>query len=88
MITMLFNNGKRLLGHVRCENEEQFKRFLEMVLNDGGEGVVMRQPRTLYKRERTAEFLKFKVHSFIRSFFYGYYFISYLCLIVLVGKPR
>lgn len=50
-------------------NREVLKYVLEEVMEDGGEGVIVRQPHSFYVRGRSHSLWKLKVHLFILSLF-------------------
>jgi len=56
-----------------CENTDHFERFLQSVLDKGGEGVILRDPSSPYEHGRSKGYLKHKVfkketHPFMGSF--------------------
>ena len=44
-----------------CENTDHFERFLQSVLDKGGEGVILRDPSSPYEHGRSKGYLKHKV---------------------------
>ena len=44
-----------------CNSKKHLKDALRHVLSDGGEGVIMRRPRSMYEPGRTPNLMKLKV---------------------------
>lgn len=53
----------RVLAQTKIRSPKQVEQFLKMVTDDGGEGVVIRNPQALYKTGRSQDALKFKQHQ-------------------------
>lgn len=45
----------------RMEGEDMIKRMVEGVINEGGEGVVLRRVKSLYSHGRSSDLVKLKV---------------------------
>ena len=45
---------------VKCEGKEHLKQFNDAVLAKGGEGVMLREPQSLYKAGRSSSLRKLK----------------------------
>jgi len=41
-----------VIDNIRCEGAEHLQRFLTQVGKDGGEGVMLRKPLSMYERKR------------------------------------
>ena len=50
----------RIVDFVRCEGEEHMRKFTAEVAAKGGEGIVLREPGSLYKPGKSKSVLKFK----------------------------
>lgn len=45
-----------------CKDVQHLEDFFQAVLKGGGEGVILRDPKSLYQPGRSASFLKHKVY--------------------------
>lgn len=50
-----------VVPRVRLKNDKQVNYFLQNIINDGGEGVVVRKVNSIYEHGRTPSLLKLKV---------------------------
>lgn len=48
-------------ARLSCTSRKQFIKSLRSVINEGGEGVILRKPHSLYEHGRSTSLLKFKV---------------------------
>ena len=48
----------RLVGHTLCEGIEHMMEYAAEIVTNGGEGVVLRDPRAIYKAGRTSDVLR------------------------------
>lgn len=46
---------------MKCKNNVQLKLMVETIINDNGEGVILRKEKSLYEPGRTPSLLKIKV---------------------------
>ena len=57
-----------------CKDTQHLEKFLQDVIDKGGEGIILRDPAGLYTPGRSQGFLKHKV---IRSFLFSMFMISF-----------
>ena len=50
----------KLLAHKKCKGKEHLMNEMELVLEDGGEGIMIRKPLSLYEGKRSDKLLKVK----------------------------
>ena len=50
----------KVVNFVKCEGKEHLKRFSAEIIAKGGEGVVLREPGSLYNAGRSASLRKYK----------------------------
>ena len=50
----------KVVEFVKCENKEHLKQFNESVIAKGGEGVMLREPGSMYKPGRSTSLRKLK----------------------------
>ena len=50
----------KIIDFVKCEGKEHLKQFTDAVISKGGEGVMLREPGSLYKSGRTSSMRKHK----------------------------
>ena len=50
----------KVVEFVKCEGKEHLKQFYNSVVAKGGEGVVLREPGSMYKSGRSTSLCKFK----------------------------
>lgn len=48
---------------VMCKDKFQLKLFVEKIINDSGEGVILRKRGSLYEHGRSPDLLKLKVNN-------------------------
>ncbi len=53
----------QLVHSVICENPKHLQDYLNIIVGGGGEGVMLRQPDSLYAHGRSKTILKVKVHD-------------------------
>jgi ATP-dependent DNA ligase len=51
----------KLVGAVRCEGNVHLKEFFNKIVAGGGEGVMLREPQSLYTGGRSPSLRKYKV---------------------------
>ena len=51
----------KLVNYVHCKGKEHLKEFFNSIVAKGGEGVVLREPNSLYKGGRSSSLKKYKV---------------------------
>lgn len=58
-----------LAPFTQCEGEDHLDKVFEEIVEGGGEGVILRDPRCLYQPGRSGGYLKHKVrlHPFLRE---------------------
>lgn len=54
------NTTIRIIKQIKCKEKKHLKNFLKEVESKGGEGVVIRNPNSLYIAQRTSQALKVK----------------------------
>jgi DNA ligase-1 len=47
-----------------CKNQQHMHKFLQDIIDEGGEGIILRDPFSLYQPGRSLGFLKHKVNCF------------------------
>lgn len=62
----------RLIEQKRCENKKALERFLEEVIAQGGEGVMVKNPHAPYEGGRTQQLLKVKTFEDAEAKVVGY----------------
>ena len=50
----------KIVEFVKCEGKEHLKQFNEEILKKGGEGVMLREPGSVYKVGRSTSLRRFK----------------------------
>lgn len=50
----------RLVQHIKCNGRDHLQSFHQDITSNGGEGVVLRLPRSTYTSGRSSAFLKYK----------------------------
>ena len=50
----------KIVEFVKCEGKEHLKRFNKAIIEKGGEGVILREPGSLYENKRSTSLRKFK----------------------------
>ena len=50
----------KLINVVQCESKEHLKQVMENIIAKGGEGVVLREPNSMYIKGRSQSFRKYK----------------------------
>jgi DNA ligase-1 len=50
----------RTVVSVKCKNTESLNEFFQNIVGKGGEGVILREPQSLYKFGRSESLKKFK----------------------------
>ena len=50
----------KVVSFVKCENKEHLNSFNSSIIAKGGEGVMLREPGSLYKQGRSTSLRKFK----------------------------
>lgn len=63
---------------VGCKDKSHVKKFVSAVLRDGGEGVILRKPKSHYEHGRSANLVKIKASNIIHCY----------VLIIPKGSPR
>jgi hypothetical protein len=62
---------------VKCAGKYLLFHFLEHIMKDEGEGVILREPRSIYFRGRSPSLIKLKVFTFPPSFYFIlFYFLA------------
>lgn len=61
-----------LIPQIPCESKEHLNRFLEEIQSQGGEGVILRDPKSLYEKGRSESYLKLKTVSDAEGTVIGY----------------
>ena len=49
-----------IVDSVKCQNKEHLKEYFDNIIAKGGEGVMLREPGSLYKAGRSPSLRKFK----------------------------
>lgn len=62
----------RLVEHVQCQNNAHLQQVLGDVVRDGGEGLMMRQPKSVYVGSRSNTILKVKLFTDCEAIVRGY----------------
>jgi ATP-dependent DNA ligase len=60
---MRFDQNQTPVAHVICTNTKFHRNFIENIQNTGGEGVVLRKPKSIYIHGRSEELMKIKVRK-------------------------
>ena len=50
----------KIVEFVKCEGKEHLKQFNKSIIEKGGEGVILREPGSIYKCGRSTSLRKFK----------------------------
>lgn len=80
------NLGKNIWPHIEiankfeCQGEEHLERFFQDILDQGGEGVILRDPTSAYQAGRSSGFLKHKVPVMI--------LLMHMFIVSIVEIPR
>ena len=62
-------------SRVRVRDKHHLFAATRVILRDGGEGVILRRPNSLYERGRSTSLIKFKVFLFLFSFLFSFFFL-------------
>jgi DNA ligase-1 len=54
-----------------CEGMNHMESFLQDIIDEGGEGIILRDPFSPYQPGRSSGYLKHKVHLFPLSLSFG-----------------
>ena len=71
---------------VLCKHSKHLNVLVQEVIDDGGEGVIMRKVGSLYEHGRSPNLIKLKVSLlclYLYLYFYFYLYFSLLFLLVL-----
>ena len=60
MASLTLPSFAKVVSFVKCEGKEHLKQFNSSIIAKGGEGVVLRQPGSLYESGRTTCMQKYK----------------------------
>lgn len=52
-------------SRLRCGRKQQLTAFVKTIIDDDGEGVIMRKPDSLYENGRSKSVIKLKVPRFL-----------------------
>lgn len=52
---------KIVAGRMKCETKKRMANMMYSVVNDGGEGVIARKPKSFYEHGRSQQLFKIKV---------------------------
>ena len=55
------NNFVKVIEFVKCSNKEHLQQFFKSVIEKGGEGVMLREPESMYVAKRSNTLCKYKV---------------------------
>ena len=75
----------KVVEYIKCENKEHLKQFNESIIAKAGEGVVLREPGSLYKQGRSQSLRKYKpyfdteVKVVKNQYPYGFSCQQYVC---------
>lgn len=50
-----------MVGRIKCMNYNNLMKYAKEIIEHGGEGVILRKPKSLYEHGRTNSLIKFKV---------------------------
>jgi DNA ligase-1 len=50
----------RIVDTIKCRGSEHLKEYFNSIVDKGGEGVILREPQSLYKAGRSESLRKFK----------------------------
>ncbi len=50
----------KVVEFVKCEGKEHLQQFNDSIIAKGGEGVMLREPRSMYKQGRSTSLRRFK----------------------------
>jgi DNA ligase-1 len=56
----------------KCTGQTHLNEYMQNILQEGGEGVMLRRPQSLYEPGRSKSLYKFKVRSLWRLYCIGY----------------
>lgn len=60
-IQKYFDGKQVVASRIMCKATSLLENFLQQIINNNGEGVIMRKPHTLYERGRSTSLVKLKV---------------------------
>jgi hypothetical protein len=78
LIIKSFDDSNIPAIRILCEDQQTLSTFLTWILDDAGEGAVLRRPASLYEHGRSSDLLKLKVTLSLS-------FKRYLCLCLLLS---
>jgi DNA ligase-1 len=61
------NDFLKAVEFVKCENKEHLQQFFKSVMEKGGEGIMLREPGSLYVPKRSTTLCKYKVSHFCKD---------------------
>jgi hypothetical protein len=88
-----FDKGNIVVSRVLCTSKKQLIKSLRIILDEGGEGVILRRPGSKYEHGRSNHLFKLKVFLYyftlaiLASFFFSFFYI-YSCKYFLLIRPR
>jgi DNA ligase-1 len=56
----------KLVDLVKCKGKSHLKEYFNKIIEKGGEGVILREPQSVYKPGRSTSLRKYKVQLFIQ----------------------
>jgi DNA ligase-1 len=59
------NKYIRVVDYVKCTGPEHLEKYIEGILKKNGEGVMLREPQSLYTVGRSKSMRKYKVSKFL-----------------------
>ena len=78
--TFFFDNINVVVSRVLCASKKQLIKALKIILDEGGEGVILRRPGSKYEHGRSNHLFKLKVKLHLSSPFMPFVILYYLSL--------
>jgi ATP dependent DNA ligase domain len=64
IIIFVFNLNNIPAARLLCTGKKQLNQMVQNIINDGGEGVILRKPKSIYENGRSSTLIKLKVFLF------------------------
>ena len=71
----------QIVNSVKCNSNDHLQNFLKNITLQGGEGVILREPNSLYKTGRSNSLKRFKV--LIKICVFCVFYDNYRCIKIL-----
>ena len=91
---MEMNNKVRIIPMIKCKNEEHLQHYFDTIIKKGGEGIILREPNSMYTPGRSYSMRKYKEFQdtevliikdmFPHGFICKQYVIDLICYFLLI----